>query len=105
MSSSSDSVWVQLYIGEKKSGRVFPINLKVNGIINDLAEAVKEKRSNALANYDAAELEVYNNNNEKVKLDPRDPVPMDVDTKENPLVVEAPAREVNQQGKNFMMRS
>jgi Crinkler effector protein N-terminal domain len=103
MSSSSDSVWVQLYIGKKKSGEdPFQVRVAVNSNINDLKEAVKEKRSNALATCDAADLLVYklvivDNKNEKVKLDPRDPVPMDMDTKEKPLVVVAPAREVNQQ--------
>jgi Crinkler effector protein N-terminal domain len=95
MSSSSDSVWVQLYIGKKKSGEdPFQVRVAVNSNINDLKEAVKEKRSNALATCDAADLLVYklvivDNKNEKVKLKPGNAVPTGT-TDDHPLIVVAP---------------
>ena len=95
MAGEEKTVWVQLYIGKKKSGEdPFQVRVAVNSNINDLKEAVKEKRSNALATCDAADLLVYklvivDNKNEKVKLKPGNAVPTGT-TDENPLVVVAP---------------
>jgi hypothetical protein len=82
-------VWVQLYIGGKESGSPFKIRVEGESDIDDLRNAVYPAKDKSLGHCNAADLLVYNN--EKVKLDPRDPVPMD--TKEKPLVVEAPEKQ------------
>jgi hypothetical protein len=94
-------VWVQLYIGEDKSGRAFKIEVDVKGDFDDLANAVYEANNNFLGHCNAAQLVVYNTGTdlprqEEVKLDPGDPVPK-VTTSRNPLRVVAPATE---DGKN-----
>jgi Crinkler effector protein N-terminal domain len=88
-------VWVQLYIGEEKSGNTFKVLVKATGNIDDLKEAVKEKRPNDLANCDAAQLAVYNAGSkcpseEEDPLSPCEGVPKDT-TCPRPLRVVAPA--------------
>jgi hypothetical protein len=91
----ANSVWVQLYIGGKESGEVFPVDLNVDAskCVHALKEAVYQANNNVLGHCNAPQLVVYNN--EKVKLNPWDGVPKDTNGP-NPLVVEAPAQ-LNQQ--------
>jgi hypothetical protein len=100
----TEEVWVQLYIGKDKSGRVFPIEIASlsKDRINDLANAVYEANNNVLGHCNAAQLVVYKAGTElppkeEDPLDPGEAVPTDT-TSKNPLRVLAP---VNQQGKNL----
>jgi hypothetical protein len=102
----TEEVWVQLYIGKDKSGRVFPIEIASlsKDRINDLADAVYEANGNSLGHCNAAQLVVYKAGTElpRKEEDPLDPwtkVPTDT-IGEKPLCVVAPAN-VNQQGKNL----
>ena len=106
MADDKGEVWVQLYVGEDKSGHVFPIEIAslAKDRIHELTEAVKDKRPNRLAHCDAADLAVYNPGtefprNEEDKVDPGDDVSEYTTTSKNPLRVVAP--ENKQQGKNL----
>jgi hypothetical protein len=100
----AEEVWVQLYIGKDKSGRVFPIEIASlpKDRINDLADAVHQAKGKSLGHCNAADLVVYKAGTElpPKEEDPLRPsliVPKDT-TDENPLRVLAPAVKLNQQG-------
>ena len=106
---ADDKVWVQLYIGEKKSGEdPFQVRVAVNSNIDDLKEAAYDKCAKSLAHCEARQLVVYKhgtdleNLKEGDKLKPGKAVPPGT-TDDNPLCVVAP--ENQPQGKNFMMLS
>jgi hypothetical protein len=95
-------VWVQLYIGEDKSGRAFKIEVDGKGDVDDLANAVYEANNNVLGHCNEAQVVVYNPGteiplNEGDKLDPGDAVSEHTTSSKYPLRVVAPA---NQSGKN-----
>ena len=98
-------VWVQLYIGKDKRGRVFGIDIaSLDGKkrIQELATAVYQTTDKSLGHCNAADLVVYKAGTEcpgegEDELEPDIRVPNDT-TDENPLRVVAPARKGNQQG-------
>ena len=55
---TSQSVWIQLYLGTEKSGSVFELRQILNNV-NDLKEEVKKRRSNTLRHVDDTGLKVY----------------------------------------------
>jgi hypothetical protein len=90
----ADEIWVQLYIGEDKSGDVFKMGARGNQDIDDLKKAVHQARGKSLGHCDAADLLVYKAgtqfpSKEEDKLRPSSSVPKDT-TDENPLRVVAP---------------
>jgi hypothetical protein len=102
-----EEVWVQLYIGEDKSGEVFSIQ-PVPKHIDDLKKAVHQAMDTSLGHCNVAHLLVYKAgtqfpSKEEDKLRPSSSVPKDTND-EKPVRVLAPAN-VNQQGKNFIMLS
>ena len=93
MSSSSYSVWVQLYIGKKTSGSPFKIRVEGESDIDDLKKAVKEACQDDLGSLAHRKLVVYNPGGEfpkeEDKLSPGKHVPTNT-TDENPIRVVAP---------------
>jgi hypothetical protein len=93
----AEEVWVQLYIGGDKSGRVFQVRLvgaKQN--IDNLADAVHQANGKSLGHCDARQLDVYKAGTEfptkeEDKLEPWWDVPKDT-TGESPLCVLAPGK-------------
>ena len=60
MTTNTNTVWVQLYIGEKKkSGRVFSLEVNSNSIVDDLMKAVYQAKDKSLVHCNAADLLVY----------------------------------------------
>ena len=94
---ADEEVWVQLYIGNDKSGGAFPIEIASlrKDRIHDLAKAVYEAKDKSLGHCDAADLLVYKAGTDfpaegEAPLGPGKAVPTGT-TDENPLVVVAPA--------------
>jgi Protein kinase domain len=97
---ADDEVWVQLYIGKDKSGRVLGIDIaSLDGKkrIQELAEAVyNRKKDNALAHTHSDDLFVYKAGTEcpaegEEPLDPGDAVSKHTTSSKNPLRVVAPS--------------
>jgi Crinkler effector protein N-terminal domain len=98
-------VWIQLYIGDEKSGKAFKIEVNDNDDIDDLSEAAKKKCRTALEHCDAARLDVFKAGTkyppeEKDKLSPGKTVPLDT-TDEMALLVVAPPMKAPEPGKNL----
>jgi hypothetical protein len=106
---ADEEVWVQLYTGNGKNGRVFSIpfaNLGGKKRIQELATAVYQAKDKSLGHCNAADLFVYKAGtgvpeSKDVPLNSWDGVPKDT-TGPDPLRVVAPEQ---QQGKNFMVLS
>jgi hypothetical protein len=95
----ADEVWVQLYIGEDKSGDVFDIDYVPNNV-SALKKAVHQANGNSLGHCDARQLDVYKAgtqfpSKEEDKLRPGSIVPKDA-TDETPLRVLAPGKMIVQ---------
>jgi hypothetical protein len=93
---TDNEVWVQLYIGEVKSGQAFDVD-HVPTNISALKKAVKKERSNGLGHCDAADLAVYKAGTdvppkEEAPLRPDKPVPPG-STYDEPLRVVAPEKQ------------
>jgi hypothetical protein len=108
---ADNEVWVQLYVGEAKCGRVFSIdieNLVGKKRIQELTEAVYEKCDDELTHCKAWKLFVYKAGTdvppkEEDKLDPGDAVSTHTtkNSSKHPLRVVAPAILNQQPGKNY----
>jgi hypothetical protein len=74
--SEEAKVWVQLYIGNTKSGDVFKARVGAKEDIDDLKTVVYQARHTSLGHCDAAHLDVYKAG---TKLSPKEEVPLDPD--------------------------
>jgi hypothetical protein len=99
----AEEVWVQLYIGEDKSGRVFKMRVGANQDINDLAKALAEECKDDLGSIHYSKLRVYKAGihmhtqfppKEEDELDPWEAVPTDT-TGKSPLRVLAPGKNLS----------
>lgn len=102
------SVWIQLYLGQEKSGDVFGISVPVNNI-DSLRKAVKEECKPKLDYCAASDLVVYAAGTDvpipegTESLDPWDTVPTN-STGPMPLIVVAPQKEVSSVVSSFNLR-
>jgi hypothetical protein len=103
---TTTTVWVQLYIGQEKSGDD-PFGVyDFSGNVDQLKVAVKEKCSNTLSHCDAASLKVYTPGTKvpilegTTSIDPGGEVPKGTNSK-GPLIVVAPEK---QQQHNMVSR-
>jgi hypothetical protein len=84
-------VWIQLYVGDQKSGGATKILCQRDLDIDDFTKLVKEKRAAELQDCDAQDLVVYSHGTLDFRGDGLDSTTPDGTTKEQPLIVRAPS--------------
>jgi hypothetical protein len=84
-------VWIQLYVGNQKSGRATKILCKPDLDIDDFTKLVKENQAVVLQSCNAEDLVVYPHGTLDFRGDGLSTTP-DGTTKEQPLIVMAPGK-------------